>query len=99
MSIGPSTPCPDCRETGAQTVFVDFEDGSGICEDRPCHRCGGTGRVSAEMSDWISRGRALRNARIVRWELIWQMSERLGVGPSEISNAETGRIDPAPLEE
>lgn len=63
----------------------------------PCPRCEGAKRVPAIMLEWAKAGALLRDDRRSRRMDLRKEAQRLGILPSELSNAEHGMVDPSTI--
>lgn len=91
--------CPSCYGKGESFAFVNTGyDSSKHCSGMvKCLRCGGSGKVPAQMAEWVRAGNEFRNARFAEGLLMGDVAERLGVSTPTVSKAYHGYIDPAPL--
>ena len=83
--------CPNCTD-GKVTAFVnrgpDIDTHS--IETFPCATCGGTAKIDDELAGWIIKGKAARDARVVRRESLLEAANRMGITPGELSQIERG---------
>jgi hypothetical protein len=89
--------CPDCNGVKRLMSLVNhrnqYDEGSTCtAEEIDCTTCSGTGEVDPEHAVRITRGRAMRDARLERNESIWDAAKAMGLRPSEYSDLERGRI-------
>jgi hypothetical protein len=101
----PTHTCTTCKGKGTYyaTGFWDGEKNGrrtyGIfSDDQTCHRCDGTGQVSAQRLEWERFGKEIALRRRARRETQRTMTQRLGLQSlAEYAEMESGRKDPAPL--
>lgn len=70
-----------------------------LCEWRyiPCNPCKGSGKMERD-PEWGVIGEALRRHRVDVLEMsMGELARKLGAGVVDLSDAERGRSDPAPL--
>lgn len=89
--------CPDCLGQATVAAFVDGACGGWFEPAMKCHRCNGSGQITARQVAWLVVGRAHRNVRVERRESIVDCARRLGVTAVELSAMENGRADPRRL--
>jgi hypothetical protein len=91
--------CPRCKGTGQGGVaFVSSRTGH-FTTETVCNICLGAGNVSAAVGDWVVMGEMHRKARVEEGIGLHERAAALGVTPARLSAMETGRADPAMLEE
>lgn len=91
--------CPRCKGTGyGGTAFVTSRTGSYTTETA-CNICLGTGNVTAAVSEWVVMGEKHRKARVEEGIGLYERAAALGITPARLSAMETGRADPAMLED
>lgn len=88
------TTCPTCH--GAKVLRGVACPGFRVVEIA-CFDCGGAGEVSDLRAIWARGGEQLKASRACRDMSLREAAEWIGVTPKEWSDAEFGRIDPAPL--
>ena len=59
-----------------------------------CYQCEGSGEVPEEMSEWIDKGKIIKEKRISKRMSHREASMKLGVDGHMLSKMETGRIEP-----
>ena len=62
-----------------------------------CRSCSESGQVDQAFMDRHAAGETLREARLRKDLTLREAAKKYGVKASELSDAERGRIDPAPL--
>lgn len=92
-------PCPKCNGTGDGGHAFVRSPTSGYVMPVPCSICLGTGKVSVDVARWIPVGEQHRKARVAEGISIHERAAALGITPARLSAMETGRADPAMLEE
>lgn len=60
-----------------------------------CPRCNGSGVMKLRNPDWVVRGICMRRARIAARVGLRERAKQLGILPSEYTDMEHGRIEPA----
>lgn len=89
--------CPSCHGSCQAFAFVDYADGSGSSGWGPCSHCNGTGSITAKQAKREIAGRLLRDERVRRHIALTVAAAAFETTPQELSQAEHGRIDPAPF--
>lgn len=84
-------PCPHCTD-GKVTAFVNRgpDISTHSVEAFQCATCGGTSEIDEELSGWIAKGKAARDARVARRESLLEAATRMGISPGELSQIERG---------
>jgi DNA-binding XRE family transcriptional regulator len=85
--------CSSCDGTGKATALLCP---AGEVREVKCFTCGGSGVLSDERLWWMHNGKALRELRQAHGLGQMEAAKRFGVPVHLWSNAEHGRIDPAP---
>lgn len=81
--------CELCEGRGWYDAFLNR---GGRCEldSVQCHRCKGSGSVSAEVAERLAQGRRLREDRISRGLTVRQEAARLGITAVALGEIERG---------
>jgi hypothetical protein len=88
-------PCPKCKGTGKGGSFLL----RGALVTAPCSICDGATYVSIDVARWIHIGARHRKARVEGGISLHERAAALGVTAARLSAMETGRADPAMLED
>jgi hypothetical protein len=94
-------PCPKCKGSGhtGGIVHVARSAGHNWHAGLRCDICRGYGRVSIDVAKWIPLGEKHRKERIAEGISLRARAAALGITAARLSAMETGRADPAMLEE
>jgi hypothetical protein len=88
-------PCPKCKGTGTGGSFLL----RGSLVTAPCSICSGATFVSVDVARWIPAGEKHRRERIKEGISIGERAAALGITAARLSAMESGRADPAMLDE
>jgi hypothetical protein len=88
-------PCPKCNGTGLGGSFLL----RGKIVTAPCTLCGGATYVSIDVAKWIPLGEKHRKERVEEGISLRERATALGITAARLSAMETGRADPAMLED
>ncbi len=88
-------PCPRCNGTGKGGSFLL----RGALVTAPCSLCSGATYVSIDVARWIPIGEKHRKARVEDGISLHERAAALGITAARLSAMETGRADPAMLED
>lgn len=89
--------CPTCDGEKEVRALVKFVRGGCKPMTLACLDCKGTGEVPDERATWMDVGARMRNTRLYAHMTLTEAAKIIGVGVVDLSDAEHGRVDPAPF--
>lgn len=88
--------CPTCNGEKEIHALVKYTRGGCKPATLPCFDCKGTGSVPDERGAWMALGKRMRDTRVAASLGLIDAAKILGVNVVALSDAEHGRVDPAP---
>jgi len=88
------TTCPQCKGSGQSYCHLNYGERGGEWKWLPCTLCCGDKEISEEQFGWLSKGKALRAARLSRNLILRDAAKLLGMNAVDLSKIEQGKASP-----
>lgn len=88
--------CPTCKGEKEQLALFTISETKPheLAKKITCLRCNGQGTVPDEQKEWIAIGKEMTKTRRSNKKTIREMSLKLGIEATSLSNIEQGQIKP-----